>query len=92
MLPAHQRLERENLAGAHVDFGQIVQDEGAVLDRALQVQLDVVAKLALQRHVVGEHRDLVAARALGREEGLVGAAEQIATWCHGRARRARRRC
>ena len=65
VLPAHQRLEREDLAGAHVDFGQVVQDQGAVLDRALQMQLDVVAELALQRHVVGEHRDLVAAAALG---------------------------
>ena len=77
MLPAHQGLEGEDLAGAHVDLGQVVQNQGAVLDGALQMQLDVVAELALQRHVVGEHRDLVAARALGREQRLVGPAEQI---------------
>ena len=77
VLPAHQRLEREDLAGAHVDLGQIVQDQGAVLDRALQMQLDVVAELALERHVVGEHRDLVSAAALGGEQRLVGAAQQV---------------
>ena len=77
VLPAHQRLGGQDLAGAHVDLGQVVQDQGAVLDHALQMQLDVVAELALQRHVVGEHRDLVAAGALGGEHRLVGAAEQV---------------
>ena len=32
-------------------------------------------KTLLQRHVIGGHRDLVAARALGRQDGLVGATE-----------------
>ena len=45
MLPADQRLDSQDLAGAHVDLGQIVQEQRAVLDFALQVQLDVVAEL-----------------------------------------------
>ncbi len=77
MLPAHQRLGGQDLAGAHVDLGQVVQQQRAVFDHALQMKLDVVAELAFQRHVVGEHRDLVAAGVLGGEHRLVRPAEQV---------------
>ena len=77
VLPPDQRLGGEYLAGAHVDLGQVVQDQRAVLDHALQMQFDVVAELALQRHVVGEHRDLVAAGVLGGQHRLIGPAEQV---------------
>ncbi len=48
VLPAHQRLGRQYLSGAHVDFGQVVQDQRTGLDDALQMQLDVVAEFAAQ--------------------------------------------
>ena len=44
VLPADQRFGGQDLAGAHVDLGQVVQEQRAALDDALQVQLDVVAE------------------------------------------------
>ncbi|KDF00348.1 hypothetical protein Y900_015705 [Mycolicibacterium aromaticivorans JS19b1 = JCM 16368] len=41
------------------------------------MQLDVVAELTSQRHLVGEDRDLVSACVLGVEHCLVGAAQQV---------------
>ena len=41
------------------------------------MQLDVVTELVLHRHVVGEHRDLVAAGILGGQDSLVGAPQQV---------------
>ena len=75
--PTHQRLSRHDGAGPQVDLGQVVQQQRFAIDIALQMQLDVVAEGALERHVVGGHRDLVAAPALGRQHGLVGPTEQI---------------
>ena len=77
MLPAHQRLGGQDLTSAHVDLGQVVQQKRSVFDHALQMKLDVVAKLAFQRHLVGEDRNLVAAGALRSQHRLVRAPEQI---------------
>ncbi len=77
MLPADECLGGQNRTGAHVELGKVVQDERPGLDHVLQVQLDVVAKLALQQHLFGEDGYLVAACVLGVEHRLVGTAQQI---------------
>ena len=77
VLPAHQGLGGQHLAGAHVDLRQVVQHQRAAVDDALQMKLDVVAERAPHRHVVGEHRDLVAAGALCVQHRLIGLAQQI---------------
>ena len=77
MLPAHQRLGGQDLTGAHVDLGLVVQQQCATFDHALQMKLDVVAELTFQRHVVGEHRDLVAAGVLGGEHRLIRTTEKV---------------
>ena len=83
VLPAHQRLGRQHLAGAHVDLGQVVQHQRAAVDDALQMKLDVVAERALHRHVIGEHRDLVAAGALWRSAPPDRPCGADPRWCHG---------
>ena len=77
MLPADQRLGGQDLTGAHVDLGLVVQQQCATFDHALQMKLDVVAELTFQRHVVGEHRDLVAAGVLGGEHRLIRTTEKV---------------
>ena len=77
MPPAHQRLGRHDGAGPQVDLGQVVQQQRFAVDVALQMQLDVVAERAFERHVIGGQRDLVAAPALGSQNGLVGTTQQI---------------
>ena len=77
VLPTHQGLGGHHLAGAHVDLRQVVQHQRAAVDDALQMKLDVVAEGAPHRHVIGEHRDLVAAGALCVQHRLIGLAKQI---------------
>ena len=62
------------------------------------MKLDVVAELVFQRHVVGEHRNLVAAGVLGGEHRLIRTSEKVCcgvtarnTQCHTDAHRARQR-
>ena len=77
MIPPHQCLGREHLAGSHVDLGKVLQEQRAVLDDVLQVQFDVIAIVRPQRHLVGEHGDLIAAGPLRRQHGLIGPTKQI---------------
>ena len=77
MLQTNQRLGRQNLPGSHVDLGQVVKHQRASVDDVLEMKLDVVAKFTIQRHVVGERRDLVSAGTLGGQHGLIGTTQQV---------------
>ena len=72
MPPTDERLGRDDGAAPQVDLGQIVEQQRLAVDVALKVEFNVVAKKPLEGNVIG-HRDLVAARALGRHDGFIGA-------------------
>ena len=77
MLPAHQGLDRQQLPGAQVDFGLIVQAQPVALDGLAQRQLGARALAdRFAQHLV-EHDGLVAPLALGGVERHVGPAEQL---------------
>ena len=75
MPPTDQRLGPQDLAGQQVDFGQVMQQQSVAVDARLQMEFDIVAEDDVAGDVIGAHCDLVAARALGRQGGLIGTTE-----------------
>ena len=77
MLPAHQCLDGQQLAGAQVDFGLVVQAQPVAVDGLAQGQLGARALAdRLPQHLV-EHDRLVAPLPLGGVEGDIGPAQQL---------------
>ena len=60
-----------------VDLGLVVQHDAPLSTPPCRFNSTSLRNVALQRHVVGGHRDLVAATAFGRQHRLVGAAQQV---------------
>ena len=84
MLPAHERLDGQQLAGAQIDFGLVVQAQPVALDGLAQGELGARALAdRLPQHLVEDH-GLVASLPLGGVEGDVGPPEQLDPVLHAR--------
>ena len=87
MVPAHERLDGDGLAGGEVDDRLVLDDELALLDRALELGLEVVAaddRVAHRRRRRRAKRRL--AGLLGLVHRHVGVADQLARRACARAR------
>src|SRR5205807_6961262 len=75
MLPAHQRLDRDDAAAREIDLRLVMQLELLLADRRAQrvLQLDAVERLA--RHVGGVELEGIAAGVLDAVGGGGGVAE-----------------
>ncbi len=71
MPPADERFSGHDSAGPQVNLGKVVQQQRFTVDLALKMEFDLVSEQSFQRKVVGHH-DLVAAPALGRQDGFIG--------------------
>ena len=64
-------FESGDAAGDEVHLGLEVQGQRVARDGVAQVDLDIVAKLGLGAHFLGEQGDVVAACAFGHQGGLI---------------------
>ncbi len=90
MVPAHQRLDGDRLAGREVHDRLVLDEQLALLQRALELVLEVVAADDRVAHLRGEDGEAALAALLGLVHGDVGVAQQLVDAACAGARR--RRC
>ena len=76
-VPAGERLHRHDAAVVQVDDGLEGERDLVALERALQVERELVAAANAGVHLGGVLAEVVLARRLGRVHGQVGVAEQL---------------
>ena len=77
MVPAHEGLDGDGLAGGEIDDRLVLDDELALLDRALELGLEAVAADDRVAHRGREDREAALAALLGVVHGDVGVAQQL---------------
>jgi hypothetical protein len=77
VVPAHQRLDREQLAGAQVELRLVVEQQAGAVDRLPQEHLDVRALLHRRPEALVEGDGPVAALALGEAKGCVRRRQEV---------------